>query len=64
MIGGDDGTVADISLWPGAILVHGIRRSPVRVNSVWTWLTKPGTIIVFTFVPVTRTPWITSGWRA
>jgi hypothetical protein len=30
-------------------------------NTVCTWLTKPGTTIVLTFVPETRMPWITSG---
>ena len=33
----------------------------MRVNTVCTWLTYPGTIIVLTLVPVTRIPWITSG---
>src|SRR4051794_18177861 len=36
-------------------------RSPVVRNTVCTWLTYPGTTIVFTFVPDTRMPWITSG---
>ena len=37
----------------------GDRR--VRVNSVCTCATKPGTTMVLTFVPVIRRPWITSG---
>src|SRR6516162_338499 len=40
---------------------QGISKSPVVRNTVCTWLTKPGTTIVLTFVPETKMPWITSG---
>ena len=33
----------------------------MRVNSVYTCATKPGTTMVFTLVPVIRRPWMTSG---
>ena len=42
-------------------MVTGLLYSPVFVNAVCTVLTYPGTTMVFTFVPMTMIPWITSG---
>src|SRR3954447_9919771 len=36
-------------------------KSSARMNSEYTWATKPGTTMVFTLVPVIRRPWTTSG---